>query len=250
MNGLIKIVLVLFLFGRLYGAQVKWEFHFESNEFKLSVNEQKRLEKLKNVMAKLNVDSIWIVGFADKDGGDKSNLILSKYRANEIVMNLNLSDSIYVKKYWYGENFEGYINDTALKFKNRKVEVVIWHSGKKYPPVYFNGMLLKKGDAINLPAIRFVPGKSIMLPGGEKKLEEIVEVLKKNPTVKFLIEGHVCCHHEVELSENRARTIYCYLIEKGINKNRLKYFGYGLSKPAYSANDARNRRVVLKVLDV
>lgn len=250
MKTLIVLIGFVFLVNKLHGAQVKWEFFFETNKHSLTVLEQKRVDEFIIIMSKLNIDSIEVIGFADEDGEDKANFVLSQKRTLEIIKNLNLNDSVQLKSGWFGENFKGYIYDSTLKHLNRRVKVVVWHSGKKYPPVYFNGVRLKKGDNLSLPAVRFVPGKSIMLPGGEQKLDEIADILIKNPTVKFLIEGHVCCYHEVELSENRARTVYCYLIEKGIEEHRLTYFGYGTSKLAYTINDARNRRVALTVLDV
>ena len=250
MKSLTVFVFFVFTLNTAKASEIKWTFYFESNTFELVDLEQKRLAKFVTIINKFNIDSLQILGFADEDGGNNSNLVLSKKRTDNIKAHLGLNDSVFVKLNWFGEDFNGYIKDSTLKFKNRKVEVVAWCSGKKYPPVYFNGMRLKKGDNLNLPAVRFVPGKSIMLPGGEQKLDEIAEILIKNPTVKFLVEGHVCCQHEVELSENRAKAVYFYLIEKGVDKRRLKYFGYGISKLAYERNDGRNRRVELKVLDV
>jgi outer membrane protein OmpA-like peptidoglycan-associated protein len=54
------------------------------------------------------------------------------------------------------------------------------------------------------------------------------------------------------LSENRARVIHNYLVGKGIDSKRLKFAGYGQTKPV-SPNDteenkSKNRRVECLVL--
>ena len=87
--------------------------------------------------------------------------------------------------------------------------------------------------------------------------------MKRNMTLVVLIEGHTneagpgpksTVEFHQELSENRAKTIYNYLIEKGIDNNRLSTRGYGCSKMLYPNGTLEselklNRRVELKVLD-
>lgn len=227
------------------------EFYFETGIDTLSGNERIKLNKLNKLIMKFNVDSVFITGYADKDGRERSNFMLSKRRATFVRKGLNMSENTEVVITWLGENFEEYTYDSLQKFKNRKVKIRVKHKGKRYKAIYFNGKRIRKGDVLELPSIQFVPGKSIMLPGGEKILNEIVEILKANPRISFLVEGHVCCQNEVELSENRAKMVYCYLIEHaGIEEKRLKYYGFGLSKPKFHINDARNRRVELKVLKI
>ena len=55
-----------------------------------------------------------------------------------------------------------------------------------------------------------------------------------------------------KVSERRAKAVYDYLIDKGINKFRLSYKGYGESRPVATneTDEGRqlNRRIVL-VLD-
>jgi hypothetical protein len=64
--------------------------------------------------------------------------------------------------------------------------------------------------------------------------------MKENPTLEILIGGHVCCFNDMRLSVLRAKTIYDYLVENGIDKSRMKYKGYGLSKPLYLDNNFEN----------
>ena len=95
---------------------------------------------------------------------------------------------------------------------------------------------------------------------GEKArgyLDEIVDWLVANPKVNVEIGGHTdgigSQEYNQKLSENRAKTVYNYFVEHGVNKNRLSYKGYGKSEPiADNSTDAgrqQNRRVELKIIN-
>ena len=95
---------------------------------------------------------------------------------------------------------------------------------------------------------------------GEKArgyLDEIVDWLVANPKVNVEIGGHTdgigSQEYNQKLSENRAKTVYNYFVEHGVNKDRLSYKGYGKSEPiADNSTDAgrqQNRRVELKIIN-
>ena len=71
--------------------------------------------------------------------------------------------------------------------------------------------------------------------------------LNKNPQIKISIEGHTDNVGEEQknqiLSENRAIAVYNYLIQNKINKNRLRYEGFGETKPLLS-NETENERMI------
>ncbi len=95
---------------------------------------------------------------------------------------------------------------------------------------------------------------------GEKArgyLDEIVDWLVANPKVNVEIGGHTdgigSQEYNQKLSENRAKTVYNYFVEHGVNKNRLSYKGYGKSEPiadnSTEAGRQQNRRVELKIIN-
>jgi outer membrane protein OmpA-like peptidoglycan-associated protein/tetratricopeptide (TPR) repeat protein len=63
------------------------------------------------------------------------------------------------------------------------------------------------------------------------ELDKLKEFLDNNPTVKIEIGGHTDTRgnakENVLLSTNRAKSVYDYLISKGIETSRLSYKGYG-----------------------
>lgn len=66
-------------------------------------------------------------------------------------------------------------------------------------------------------------------------LDEIAVNLRANPSFKLTITGHTDNTGTVEnnekLSETRALSCRGYLISKGIDRNRIKFIGYGSTRP-------------------
>ncbi len=86
-------------------------------------------------------------------------------------------------------------------------------------------------------------------------LDQLIEFLHENPSIGIEIQGHTDNigndADNLKLSENRAQSVYNYLIETGIQTSRLTYRGYGESMPVAS-NDtdegrAKNRRTVFVI---
>ncbi len=86
-------------------------------------------------------------------------------------------------------------------------------------------------------------------------LDQLLDFLNENQTIQIQIQGHTDNigndASNLKLSENRAKSVYSYLIEKGIAENRLTYKGFGKSM-AVSGNEteegrAKNRRTVFVI---
>ncbi|CAB1063588.1 hypothetical protein D1BOALGB6SA_8371 [Olavius sp. associated proteobacterium Delta 1] len=82
-------------------------------------------------------------------------------------------------------------------------------------------------------------------------LDNVFAVLKKNPKLKIEIQGSTdnigASEYNQILSEQRARAIRKYLVEKGIQPERLSAVGYGSTRQAATnktaAGRALNRRI-------
>jgi outer membrane protein OmpA-like peptidoglycan-associated protein len=70
------------------------------------------------------------------------------------------------------------------------------------------------------------------------ELEKLREFLAMNQFAKIEIGGHTDTRGDAvvnqKLSEDRAKSVYDYLISKGIAKERLSYKGYGETMPVFS----------------
>lgn len=105
-----------------------------------------------------------------------------------------------------------------------------------------------KGKKLRLK-VQFRTAKADILPEYEEELNELVIFMNKNTEIRILIEGHTApvgnAGKNQELSEQRATEVRNYLIQKGINQNRIRTVGYGGSRPI-STNPEQmkeNRRV-------
>ncbi|MHA7108696.1 OmpA family protein [Sunxiuqinia elliptica] len=115
---------------------------------------------------------------------------------------------------------------------------------------------IEVGSATVLRNIFFETGKYALLSQSKAELEKLIIFLDKNPLVKIEIGGHTDTVGEAEmnqsLSENRAKSVYSYLVEHGVNKDRLEYRGYGFSVPMASNETsegrAKNRRTEFKII--
>lgn len=109
---------------------------------------------------------------------------------------------------------------------------------------------------IELKNIFFDVNKWDLKAESKAELQKIISFLKANPTLKVEFSGHTDNSGDKvfnkTLSNNRAKAIYDYVIEKGpIPATNLSYKGYGDTKPK-AANDspenkAKNRRTELKI---
>ena len=86
-------------------------------------------------------------------------------------------------------------------------------------------------------------------------LDEVVAWLQDNPELTVEIGGHTdnrgSDEYNQKLSENRAKAVYDYFVQHGVEAGRLSYKGYGESQPI-ATNDTEegrqaNRRVELKL---
>jgi len=119
---------------------------------------------------------------------------------------------------------------------------------------------LKIGSKLQFQNILFVPDKAVIVESSYLDLRRIKNFLIANPSINVEIMGHVNGLGNKKkvyknLSKERARSIYNYLIEEGIGEGRLTYAGYGADQLIFSDpqndNEARiNRRVEVKVTKI
>ncbi|WP_299577527.1 OmpA family protein [uncultured Sunxiuqinia sp.] len=112
------------------------------------------------------------------------------------------------------------------------------------------------GNVTVLRNIFFETGKYTLLSQSKAELNQLAAFLINNPKVKIEIGGHTDSvggeKMNQELSENRAKAVYNYLLENGVESTRLTYRGYGFSVPVGSNETeegrAKNRRTEFKIV--
>ena len=99
--------------------------------------------------------------------------------------------------------------------------------------------------------------KAELLGVSVKELDQLYQYLNNNLDLSIEIYGHTdnigTQKRNEELSQQRAKAVADYLILQGLDKTRIKSFGFGSSKPI-SGNETeqgrqQNRRVEFKIID-
>lgn len=113
------------------------------------------------------------------------------------------------------------------------------------------------GRSMQIEEIEFVAGTSEITVSSEPKLRRLKDFLALNSTLNVEIQGHVYAIGEnsfaaQKVSEARAKRVMKYLVDNGIDKDRLTAVGYGNTMPIYSDpkffyEEQANRRVEVVV---
>ena len=114
----------------------------------------------------------------------------------------------------------------------------------------------KVGKKVVLNNILFQIGKAVLTAGSYSELNRLIGILLDNPEMKIEISGHTDNTGSpvlnARLSTDRARAVVDYLVQKGIDRARLTYQGYGSEQPIADnkteAGRSKNRRVEFKIL--
>jgi outer membrane protein OmpA-like peptidoglycan-associated protein/tetratricopeptide (TPR) repeat protein len=92
-----------------------------------------------------------------------------------------------------------------------------------------------KSKPIILKNVFFETGSAELLPSSITELTRLKELLEENPGLRIRINGHTDNVGSEEdnqlLSENRAKSVYTFLLDNGIEAERLRYKGFGESQP-------------------
>ncbi|MBR4592515.1 MAG: OmpA family protein [Elusimicrobiaceae bacterium] len=103
--------------------------------------------------------------------------------------------------------------------------------------------------------ILFEVGSAELSDASLKTLSDLNRVLKKYPKNRIVVQGYTdstgSLEYNQQLSAQRAKAVYDYLLGTGLKTLSITYVGYGPSNPIAS-NDttegrAKNRRVVLAI---
>ena len=255
---MLRFLLCCFLISSFSFSQAKFTVYFDTDSHQLTPPELTRLDVfLKNKDLKI----IKIIGFCDYRATNGYNDTLALNRANyvyHIIEKVTNQKQIEIES--KGENFT---QNSDLK-RNRKVEIFYEELiTEKILPKDDNKNLsqqvstAKVGDKLILKNLHFYNRSGIFVPESRPILEELLKIMLANPNLKIEIQGHICCQIGTDVEDTakvRALAVYNYLINNGINKNRLSYKSFGSSRPIHTIpennEDERNenRRVEIQIV--
>lgn len=253
---------LMFLCSFISVAQQQFTVYFD---FDIAETSSASAVKLDEWIAK-NKDAAVskIYGYADKTGDSLYNIDLSERRASYVsdklkVAGINLTN---VEEKGFGES----LSKAAYSAPDRKVtlyytlpEPVVVVVPKKPEPTEFAKKVTEaaKGDKIKVPNLNFYNNSDIVLTESRPVLDELLNIMRDNPTLKIDIQGHICCQNieQNQISLRRAQAVYFFLIKNSIDKSRLSYKSFGSSKPIYKLPEkteeerVANRRVEIEIIE-
>ena len=270
----LKYIFLLFIMtSYAQDDEVIQSIYFDFDKFDIRKDQQKELQKFIKTIDTSKVESIQIHGYCDDRGKDAYNFDLSTKRANTIKDSLLLNgikNKIIVSIEGKGsividEDLESNIPD--VRSKNRRVDVLINFKPllkeKRTKPE--NYTVLRKdvivGDKITLDKVFFDRGSSRLTTSAKKELDKIAIKMHRFPKIQLEVQGHICCTpsyqkeaidkdtRKRELSVNRAKSVYKYLISRRVNEKRLIYNGYGNTQPLGNSTE-QDRRVELVITKI
>ncbi|MEM9859848.1 MAG: OmpA family protein, partial [Bacteroidota bacterium] len=152
-----------------------------------------------------------------------------------------------------GAEYALYVNKEGYLFKSLSFN----YTGDDMKPVYRDIALepLKSGASATLNNIFFDTDSYELRPESKTELQKIISFLKENNTT-IEIGGHTdnvgTDSYNLNLSTNRAKSVYDFLIQSGISSKILKYRGYGSKNPIDTNNSElgrqNNRRIEFIIL--
>jgi outer membrane protein OmpA-like peptidoglycan-associated protein len=270
MKKLFKIGFLLLLTTGFAQEKITQNVYFDLDKNQLRENQKDLICDFFQKIDSSQIKNVRVFGYCDDRGSAPYNFDLSDRRVKTveaILLQIGLSPKKLITLEGKGRVLINtdtipYLNQT--RSKNRRVEVVV---EKLARPTYFRGIHRlytdfhlphRKGDRIYLENVRFGVGSSYLDLKSRAILDKIVVYLKKNPYIKFEIQGHVCCipkhfseaidkdTNERKLSYNRAKAVYRYLVMRKIDPLRMTFKGYGNQFPIGKENEL-DRRVELVI---
>ncbi|NVO18951.1 MAG: OmpA family protein [Bacteroidetes bacterium] len=249
----------------------KLNVYFKFNDYKLDGISKSKIDSLLHTSAFVKFR---IEAHCDSVGSNEYNDNLSMQRALSVKRFLaerHIDDSLVNIK-WMGERSPLFNNTTeASRALNRCVELFAEKRRNSLPKKHViqtgdSLLLVEKleiGTNFRLQNINFEGGKHKLLESSIPALQQLLRTLKQYPALEIEIQGYICCENPGldgldfdtqtnDLSVNRARVVYDYLIKYGISPKRLSYQGFGannkLVEERTEADRITNRRVEIKII--
>jgi outer membrane protein OmpA-like peptidoglycan-associated protein len=265
--------------------------YFDFDKYDLTKETTHKLDSMAKFMTKYadKVLKIEIAGHCDAMGDYDYNDVLSDERAKEIrnyLVSKGVKDTLIKRVDAFGKRKPINNNSDSLeRALNRRVEITSYflrnNAAKSPPPSNQTNdkpkRLIPKSDdltkigeldsnsTIIIPNLNFYKGMHKLMPTSNNSLVMLYKILRENPTYKIELDGHICCQPEWDpsdamdfetgdqnLSLNRAKAVYDYLIRNGIDANRLSYKGFGsrvhLVPEITEDDELKNRRVEIRLI--
>jgi peptidoglycan-associated lipoprotein len=84
-------------------------------------------------------------------------------------------------------------------------------------------------------------------PEATRVLDEAINAMREDATLRLTIEGHTCnigtAEYNLALGDRRANAVRAYLVSRGVSADRLQTISYGEERPKYDNAREETRRL-------
>ncbi|MBV4358168.1 OmpA family protein [Pinibacter aurantiacus] len=205
------------------------------------------------------VKTLWVKGKvfdAKTNNGLPSAVELTNLTTREVVSKVQTDETgNYLITLPIGRDYAFNVNRKGYLFYSENFSFV-----EKSPDSTYNIDIplqpLEANASVVLKNIFFDVNKTDLKPESQVELDNLVQLMKDNPTLKIQINGHTDnvgkAADNLKLSNGRAESVVAYITSKGIKEDRLSSKGFGATQPI-ATNDteegkAQNRRTELTVI--
>jgi outer membrane protein OmpA-like peptidoglycan-associated protein len=263
--------------------------HFEYNRSAITPKSATTLDSFLQVVPSIRIKQVSLYGHCDFIGSHKYNdsLSLQRIQATRTYLaekGVDISHFTQITAFGKRKPQDIASTDNARAI-NRRVEIVVTKQliiqeapakveikaaepARKAPQPAFSERIkdsaVKAGSKLIIPNLIFEGGRHFLQQQSYPALQDLLKAMQDNPNLVIEIQGHVCCQqngrdgHDDDLRTNdlsvqRAKTIYDYLVDKGIAKRRMEYKGFGSSQKIFPQEltpeeITQNRRVEIKII--
>jgi outer membrane protein OmpA-like peptidoglycan-associated protein/tetratricopeptide (TPR) repeat protein len=230
--------------------------YYDLDKAKIRNDAEPVLNKIAELMVKYDFLDLAVASHTDARASVEYNRILSEKRARAVKDHLSkfgISEN-RVRIDWFGK--EKLANDCGdgvpcpeTKHQlNRRSELVLEafsDPNREYdlPSTLFgkdlcdeNALFEEIQNEMNsIPAVYFDFDKSTIRAVHEKDLERVTLMMKKLKNLQLYLSGHTDQRgnedYNMKLAERRAKAVLEYLVQRGVEANRIEYKWFGKSQP-------------------
>ncbi len=179
----------------------------------------------------------------------------SMKRIVKIVSEEEYNDWLAQQTSYYVQNVRNTDNDP---FKGQLLDYEVAARSAELESEFESAIIMDDPSeaSIRLTNVFFNTGSAELKADSKYELDKVAEILKDYSDVSIEISGHTDNTGNTDsnliLSDERAKTVTNYLINKGIVASRLKSVGFGEARPADTNDTAEgrqnNRRIEMRII--
>ena len=187
------------------------------------IKDEETKQPLQAIFELYDLDNNKLIKKSYSSGTNGAFLILVPGNKNYMI---NVSKENYI---FYSDNFSLKENQDEIFYKTIELQKI------------------KEGNKLVLKNIFFETNSFKLKDESKLELTKLQDFMIKYLSTEIQIEGYTdnvgSDVANQTLSENRAKAVMSYLIEKGITKDRLSYIGYGEKSPIADNNTEKGRKI-------